>query len=291
MSEKNNLSDSFHDLLNRHGYSFQHSIIKLLIDESKNTEFPWLFDVAEYPVNIKGQDTHIDFILKHSRLQFAIICECKRANPALANWCFAKAPFIHRHQINKYNIRFERINHPLGAKTLSEVVWIETTRDAYHIPLEVRSEQKGDSDSRGRGRINEALTQVLRGMNGLIEQYIERKILKEKEWLYFLPVIVTTAEIYVSDVKLDQANIKDGKVDFSKSNLLRKNWIWFQYHLSPTLKHSFNTKSESKQLHKILDAEYSRSVAIVNSSSIVEFLADVAFHMDSIPKPIYAQDE
>ena len=82
--------------LNIHGFSFQYAVLKeakVCFDERKS---PWVFEVSEFPVAVKETPTHIDFILKNSSEPFYIVAECKRANPALSNWCFVKAPYVSR---------------------------------------------------------------------------------------------------------------------------------------------------------------------------------------------------
>jgi hypothetical protein len=55
----------------------------------------WLFEVAEFPVNVNGADTRIDFVL-HAKSAWGhhstyLVCECKRPNPALGEWAFMRS--------------------------------------------------------------------------------------------------------------------------------------------------------------------------------------------------------
>ncbi len=82
--------------LNVHGYAFQHAVLKAsesLFDEKLS---PWVFEVAEFPVAVKGRQLHIDFILRNKHEQAYFIAECKRCDPAISNWCFIKAPYVSR---------------------------------------------------------------------------------------------------------------------------------------------------------------------------------------------------
>jgi hypothetical protein len=88
---KERLVRGFQNVLNSHGYGFQYSVLKevaRLAYEVRSAS--WIPKVPEFPVEVQGHDTRIDFILKHARLPFYLVAECKRANPSLANWCFAK---------------------------------------------------------------------------------------------------------------------------------------------------------------------------------------------------------
>lgn len=96
MSEE--FTQSFAKVLNRHGYGFQFSVLKKADELARQRKSAWDFEVCEFPVE-GGPGTRIDFVLSRpprrgdgSKYYF-LIAECKRANPALSNWCFARAPF------------------------------------------------------------------------------------------------------------------------------------------------------------------------------------------------------
>jgi len=92
--------NSFQKALNRHGYGFQFSVLKIAENLAKKVDrherSRWNFLFSEVPVEVQGSGTRIDFILSRSRSDlspfFYLICECKRANPKLSNWCFVRAP-------------------------------------------------------------------------------------------------------------------------------------------------------------------------------------------------------
>src|ERR1700745_4338287 len=104
--------NSFEKALNRHGYGFQFSVLEIAenlakkVDEDERSRWNFLF--SEVPVEVQGAGTRIDFILSSSRTGpsstfFYLICECKRANPALSNWCFIRAPRVRRNQAGGIN--------------------------------------------------------------------------------------------------------------------------------------------------------------------------------------------
>ena len=98
-------STRFEASLNQHGYGFQYSVLQTAwtFEQSNNSSF--VFEVAEFPVEVQNAGTRIDFILRRSKPNIRIsnserplflVAECKRANPALADWCFVRAPFTKR---------------------------------------------------------------------------------------------------------------------------------------------------------------------------------------------------
>ncbi|MEZ4607771.1 MAG: hypothetical protein R2865_13500 [Deinococcales bacterium] len=90
-----------------------------------------------------------------------------------------------------------------------------------------------------------------------------------------IPVIFTTANLWVSDADLTKADIETGNLDFSKyqHSFERVDWVYYQYQLSPGIKHtvsSSNTKVNS--LDEILIQDYLRTVVIVGPGGIDKFL-------------------
>ena len=93
------LSLDFKRVLDSHGYGFQYALLKECERLRQNGKSPWSFEAAEIPVTVGSRETHIDFVLRtHSAV---LVAECKRANPALARWCFARAPFVARRASTK----------------------------------------------------------------------------------------------------------------------------------------------------------------------------------------------
>ena len=164
---------AFNKVLNSHGYGFHYAVIKRAADLYSSQKSLWAFEAAEVPVETQGVSTRIDFVMQRrhpSRDEispFYIIGECKRANPFLSNWCFAKAPYVVRNRSHETyileNVNFQG-NGFNGARGKSYAV----SKEAYHIAVEVRANAKGDTNGSGRGAIEEAVAQVCRGLNGFV---------------------------------------------------------------------------------------------------------------------------
>lgn len=266
------IRNGFEKVLNRHGYGFHYAVLNLAADLYAKKKSKWMFEVAEFPVEVQGKSTRIDFILRlKSEIPILMIAECKRANPSLSNWCFTKAPFVRRNRRSNEPLFIEHVrlidNNTVNS-TAKQGLHLD---NAYHIALEVKSREKGDASGGYRGVIEEAATQICRGVNGMVEFYSKNK--EYTNWgIYLLPVIFTTAEIWVSDVNLKTAKLHDGKVDLSSTSFEKKSWIFYQYHISPGIKHSQSHLRIHGGLSDILATEYIRSIAIVAPSGIEEFL-------------------
>ena len=103
----------FAEILNRHGYGFQYAVLKQAHILADSRDSSWRFIASEFPVRVQGFDTRIDFILKRATdnifdQHFFLIAECKRANPAYSNWCFARAPYIHNARWGNHGTRRAR---------------------------------------------------------------------------------------------------------------------------------------------------------------------------------------
>ncbi len=267
-----NVQDVYLQLMNQHGYAFHYAVIRRaekLFNEKKSK---WVFEVAEFPVSLKNIDTRIDFVLRNPWANIYLIAECKRANPAISNWCFAKAPYT-RHGVNVNNMIVEGLQFDRGLP-VSIRKKIYGYRDQYQIGLEVKSSEKGDSFGKGRGAIERSLTQVLRGLNGFIlEAGGNNEVFEGKEKkIWFIPVIFTTAKLFVTDTNINTADIKDGKLNIDDLNVESRDWLWYQYNLSPGLKHSIAYEEEVDNLSNLMARDYIRTVALVAPSGVDDFL-------------------
>lgn len=268
------VEQAFFRVINSHGYGFHYSVLKLVYDLAGREGSLWYPEVAEFPVHVQGYDTRIDLILRHCNFPFYIVGECKRANPALNNWCFVRAPFVQRDRLD-YEPRFiEQLHRDENGEISVFSTTSSHLRDAFHIAREIKSDEKGDISGPNRGVIEEAATQLCRGTNGFIE-FLARntQVLHNSNNAYFLPVIFTTAHLWASNINLSSADIETGNIHPLRSEFTKTTHVFYQYHLSPSLKHSYRSSKRFNRLGELLDSEYVRTIAIVNASAVKEFLA------------------
>ncbi len=274
-ANEQNIAKNFANLLNRHGYAFQYSSIRIAdkLFEERNSK--WIFQTSEFPVELstRSKGTRIDFILKSREHPLYLLFECKRANPALRNWCFARAPYVRRNRtIEKFFVETITSNSE-GISSKRMILRNIDQNESYHIALEVKASESGDSDGKGHGAIEEAATQVCYGLNGLVELFHTQSLLKSGQYVTLIPVILTTASIWVSPVDLGNADIKSGQLEQSQVEVKQKGWVYYQYHQSPGLKHSFHIPaSKLSEISSILDREYIRTIPVVTASAITDFL-------------------
>lgn len=268
------LKKRFQNTLNRHGYGFQYSVLNLAAKLCDENESNWIFEAAEFPVQTQGNGTRIDFILKLRRgVNLYLLAECKRANPALSDWCFAKAPFVRRNR-TAYEPMFLEHTQITGPGQISSAAReLFDLKEAYHIALEIKSDKAGDPESAGRGVIEEAATQVCRGLNGMVEFLSQNmQVLRERTDAVFLPVIFTTANLWASKADLSATDLRSGNIDLQNTDFTSKPWVFYQYHTSPGVKHSFSPVERPPAIGVLMESEYVRTIAIVSASGIEQFL-------------------
>jgi hypothetical protein len=271
-AQEQKVAGGLRKVLNRHGYGFHYSVLQRAASLHEERRSKWMFEVAELPVEVQGAGTRIDFILRERTRRLYLLAECKRANPALSNWCFVRAPYYRRNQ-EEGRVVVEEARASLGGEVFTRTSTLTSTKKLYHLGLEVRSGEKGDPSGSGRGAIEEAATQVCRGLSGMVNFLSAHpQILQFDQRDAFLPVIFTTARIWTSEVDLGSADLQTGELELGTTAVTEEPWIWFQYHLSPGLKHSISADEVPTELGDILDLKYVRTIAVVNSSGIENFL-------------------
>src|SRR4051794_9018628 len=95
MKDEKNISDKFGftEALNRHGHPFHYRMVQEAANAFKSKNSTWRLAACEFPVRVRDHDSRIDFILRSLHGLTLLIAECKRVNPAMGRWCFARAPF------------------------------------------------------------------------------------------------------------------------------------------------------------------------------------------------------
>jgi hypothetical protein len=258
----------------KHGYGFQYAVLKRAGELSAQGRSIWVFEVAEFPVGTADNPTHIDFVLRNAPATVYLVVECKRADPARANWCFVKAPYTRRNA-REGELVFQEVQHQaetlVAARPRTAYASIEST----HLGFEIRAGTKGDGTSTGSA-IKEATAQVLRGANGLLDHLFPDQRTyggDKKNSVVFVPVIFTTARLWVAKGDLSAADLTTGSLPEEWGAPTRVPWLWYTHNQSPALRHRLPSSGPSAvALAEALRAEYSRTIAVVGSDGIDAFL-------------------
>lgn len=163
--------------------------------------------------------------------------ECKRADPARANWCFLKAPYTRRNA-HEGELVFQEVHHPdktlVAARPRTAYASLEST----HLGFELRTGTKGDGITTGSA-IKDATAQVLRAANGLLDHLFprQRPTGAHKGSVVFVPVIFTTARLWVAKGDLSVADLPTGLLPKEWGTLTSVRWLWYTHNQSPAVRH------------------------------------------------------
>jgi len=157
-------------------------------------------------------------------------------------------------------------------KLISTACFGYTKRNICHLGFEIKTNNPGDGISPNGSAINQAVSQVLRGTSGLINHLFLHRSFSIERAIGFIPVIFTTAQLFVTDADLGSANITTGELAKDKVQVEKVDWIWFNHNRSPDLRHDLGWGSSERDLSNELRREFSRSVAIVGVDGIDAFL-------------------
>ncbi len=281
-------TNSFTKILGTHGYGFQFSVLRKAKELAEIRKSQFFFEASEFPVKVQGTDTRIDFILKKMSdggkwlSTLFLLAECKKANPALSSWCFVKAPFIHKNiWTGNENLIIETLLRNEEDDSISSLVMdkhFSTSDNNYNIGFEIRKNQKGDACGETGQAIEKACSQILRGMNGFIQTMTKEQHIWAKSYkTYFLPVIFTTADLFISDIDLSLSNLQTGEIKLSKEQIQNVPWLFYQYPMSVGLKHSVSSITESKDISSLLVNDYIRTIPIVSADGIEDFFTRISF--------------
>lgn len=260
-------------VLNSHGHGFHYAVLRRAAELASSGHSHWTFDGAEFPVVAGGTTTHIDFILRSHSRRTTLVAECKRADPSRARWCFARAPYTLRNPREGEVIFDQFVCAPANILTQSPCVSY-TSRGIYHLGHELKTGLPGDGAAQSTSAINQAVSQVLRGTSGLVNHLFEfsRRSYREERVARFIPVVFTTAEIFVTDADLGAADVSTGELPVDSVTAEPAGWVWFNHNRSPALRHDLEWELPSDDLSKELRHEFTRSIAIVSPIGIDEFL-------------------
>jgi hypothetical protein len=133
--------------------------------------------------------------------------------------------------------------------------------------------------SQDKDAIEAACTQVMKGVNGLADLLLEeermRPYIEGRHFVSILPVIFTTAELFVTGVDLGRASLETGTVELTESDVAKADWLYYQYPQSPKYKHGIRRASlEEDTFDDLSGRDYVRTVAVVTPEGLESFLAE-----------------
>ena len=281
MSSTNQRSDDLLSLnerarraLNEHGYALQYAAIAAVQASEKCQWSTWC---ADFPVVAGNRDTRTDLVLRHKSHDKLLVIEAKRTDPRRSSWVFWRAA-NHPSSNAKESIILDEIK--FGLPTLVSGVRANTNDPHLirQVGLCARNEPKNnmysDADS-----IESACSQVTAQTNGLIDYFCECGTgtqFASGSRLRIMPVILTTAPIYIAAEGLESATLASGRIEGEHETIDNCGWVWFQYPISQLAKHHHPSRGPDQDIARSTEDLFLRTIPIVNASRLRDFLSIAA---------------
>ena len=288
-NEMERVRSAFSSRINSHGFGYQYAVVRAIKELYSTNKSLWGFGGAEIPVQHQGQDGHVDFVffnsVPHSDINLCLVGECKKVDPAKENWCFFQAPFTWPSQ-ERSCVQFDGIGYEKASNDIFATTRSLRTSSSYIAThgFEIKGSKVGDgSSTENRGAINAAIAQVARNSSGYLArcadellEYFQSPGIPIKDFSQrsvFIPVIFTTARLFVTGADISEANIEDGRLDPTNVQIEEKDWIWYNYNRSKSLSHSYRIDHENYHPMSLDFLHHTRSIAIVGRNGIESFVS------------------
>jgi hypothetical protein len=283
---KYDLSELLLNAVNEQGYLFREACEHVL--RARQTQ--WEVRACEYPVSLQGQGTRIDIVLRAkspSYPEIFALVECKRAAPEYVIWLFGAPGLPYRGALCStlgFECNESRSDQPLKVNRLLTSLSFRVNTYQAEWWLEVKQDKKKRIST--PQNIESAFEQVLRGVGGFAQEQLEqRQKTRDTFKTFFVPVVITTASLYVAsykpkDVDLSTGTIAKDKILFgAQEQPLEKEaveWVLVNYGVGE----NFAPKPIPDNYHGIDPTELQkhkiRSIFVVNSKSIPLFFSKLS---------------
>jgi hypothetical protein len=278
--------------LNIHGVLLQFKIAEIIATYNRRLSLLH----TEYPVEISSEgkfsESRIDVLgvlfHRYNAANIYLIIECKKCNPEFVDWVFFPRiqKIITKTGFDEITILRNRFVYQEANKKFYAVNdFVKKRTSLFELAGDCR-ETRGNYDSvknniktkTSNSAISEASYQVTLGTHGFAQEQIKPFLSKplselpetlSKQSFYF-PIIVTTANLYKINFELSDINLSNGEIGFDKATLEEKDFIIYEYPISPYLQ---TGTIKSLVPYKIgSDLSMRRHVLIVNSKKFTSAL-------------------
>lgn len=279
---KQDLSELLLNALNEQGFIFQEACKHCL----EEVQTGWKVKAFEYPVSLQGNDTRVDIVLRNSDSdspELWALIECKRADPEFVYWLFG-SPGLPFGDASCSALGFSclstRSDEPFCIRKLVEPLHFGiSTYDAKNW-----TEVKRDSSRRisNTENIEKAFAQVLTGTAGFAEEHLEQRYKHRHTFkTFFIPIVITTAKLYVAEYKPKDVDLETGTISKEKVHLSPKGqppeeleWMLIDYGAGENVAPSIIPEDYMCLDPGKLQEEYkTRSIFVVNAKSIISFFS------------------
>ncbi len=273
--------DEYLKILNETGFFFQMRVAKEVHD---------IIDIVkeEIPFEHNRQTSKLDVLaeISHDRFRAFIFVEAKRHSHDYNSWIFFK-PEIARKPAPPYILGFgvfkpadvvdtfysSASSKSGAALNLALVPYPFSKLDSLevgYIGIEVKL-----SESKHRlqdlAEVSKDVVIATHGMAMETEKRAHKDPQTREEITFFIPVIVTTAKLFLAEAELSKVALTDGKISQDGLHLQDVPWLVYEYPLNAELLLPANAGSERWDTTRE-DILRKRHIFIVNSESLRDFL-------------------
>lgn len=275
-------------VLNETGFFFQMRVAKEVREVFDNV-------TEELPFEHGGRTSKLDVLaeIASNSLRAFIFIETKRHSHDFNSWIFfsplvKKAEFPHILGFGEFSKSIivdpfyassassksgKALNLSLIAYPFSEL----GTLDIGYIGIEVKLYQSKHHMEDLTGVSKDVVT-ATHGMALEIEKRARKDELSREESVLFVPVIVTTAQLFIATADVSKVALNSGKLEKKGLNLKPVSWLVYEYSLTADLLLPVNTGSERWSSTRE-DNLRRRDILIVNSEKLTEFLQKLKWNI------------
>jgi hypothetical protein len=274
--------------LNEHGFAFRQRCLEEIRQLTDTKGQGWHLVSEEYPVSAGQYETVIDFVLgSFYKQDFFFVFECKRALPDYISWVFLDT-LIRRDE--DYRFRTTTVVCRQGGTAKPEA---QQETCGINLPfshgdscrfvdtgLEVYRQKQPGRQSQSK-TILTACDQVLTGVTGLALERISqtRKSPEPDRWFY-IPIIVTTARLFLPRFKISDVSLQDGTIDPGKTKTHEVPWVYFDFPTRTSLPLTPIPDDYLGTSPRDLKGRFKvKSVIIVTSTKMAELLQTLKAHL------------
>ncbi len=210
----------------------------------------------EYPITYMQRDTKIDIVALHdSNVVTHFIVECKKTNNDFKTWIFFQDSRLHSDDeslilkhgkplllIDAYLSSEDKIGairhvktHIIPRDKNAKEIISKVCYDAYEVKFDPQKDNgkinfNNAFNAAKKDKIEEACFQVVIGCRGFASQKCEKYTHKDTRDHFFIPIILTTANIYTCDVDLVNIDLEKGEVINSETaKINEEKWVAYNY--------------------------------------------------------------
>jgi hypothetical protein len=284
--------------LNIHGAIFERWCQEKLSDARG-----WQVVSSNYPVEFPPQSdssgrtasSTLDILARStdmpgSRIR-TLLVECEKNNPNFIDWIFfRKGSNSEKNQYRYSQIRNQKIeNYFTGWETRASidltVAEMPLADEAREVKGVYSKQRTGDNTKTANNAIWDAASQIALATQAIIAEEMQRSVkqasagerreqlarLPEYGLQVFIPMIVTTAKLFLCEFDPRDANPATGTIDFANAKLTPHPYIIYEFPLLPALQSdrgaNFATLTR-KQLEKYVRMD----IVVVNSEHFADLL-------------------